>query len=451
MTTLRLAMLFAKRKKIGDFRLAITLPIAAFAVVVAMLEIVLGGSRALVALGGELAGDYQALAVVALALLVVPMFTLGSTAAKLSARRRDARLSSLVLLGATRAQVSALTVIESAASALAGAMLGTVIYAALTPLVGLVSMGGARLSSALWLPWWWFPLVWLAIAFVAAASALIGLHNVHVTPLGVRTQQVVRAPGKTRLLIAVVLLVSGALSIVSWATIGELGGRLGMTIALFVGFGCATLALDAIGPAYLTLRARISLARADDVERMLAARTILHDPLAAWRNVSGLALATFIAVIAAAGLGLVDLVNVNQAAENAAEATLFADMRTGVYLTLTIAFVMVAATVAISQLVSTLDRARVHVAMDYLGVPSDLVVRASRRAVMSAVTGVMVGAGLLAVMLMLPMVGVTLIARPVALFAMVAALALGLLLVRAAASASSRLVPGILARPDRVL
>lgn len=197
--------------------------------------------------------------------------------------------------------------------------------------------------------------------------------------------------------------------------------------------------------------ARMALKRADDIEAMLAARTILDDTLAAWRNVSGLALTTFISVVAAAGLGLVDLANINHAAGNAAEALLFADLRTGVYLTLMIAFVMVAATVAISQAAHTLNRAAVHVAMDRLGMPSNLVARASRRAVMSAVTGVMLGAGLLAVLLMFPIVGVTLITRPISLIAMAGTFALGLLLVRAAASASNRLVPGILARPDRVL
>ena len=449
MTTLRLALLFARRQNLGDNRLAIALPIAAFNVVTAMLLIVLGGSRAVVALGGELAPIYLFFTVVALALLVVPMVSLGAAAAKLSARRRDARLSSLALLGATQGQIARLTIIESAASALLGALIGTALYLALVPLVGLVQMGGAALGSALWLPWWWLPLVWLAVAAVAALSALMGLRNVLVTPLGVRTRQLARTPRKTRLIIAGILVAVGAVAITSWISIGQRTGPLGMVIALFVGFGCGLLALDAVGPAYLALRARLSLARAHNVERMLAARTILDDPATAWRHVSGLALATFVSVIAAAGLGVVDMVQ--NSADNPTETLLFADMRTGIYLTLAIAFIMVAATVAISQAANTLDRARVHVAMVRLGVPADLVSRASRRSVMSAVTGVMVGAGLLAALLMSPLIGLTMIARPIALIAMATAFGLGLLLVRGAASISARLVPGILARPDRVL
>ena len=44
---------------------------------------------------------YQALAVIALVLLVVPLVSLGGAAARLSARRRDDRLATLRLLGAT--------------------------------------------------------------------------------------------------------------------------------------------------------------------------------------------------------------------------------------------------------------------------------------------------------------------------------------------------------------
>jgi len=449
MRTLRLFALFVRRQNLGDNRLAIALPIAAFSVVVSILMIVLGGARALAAIDGEMAGIYRVLTVLASALLVVPMITLGAAAAKLSARRRDARLSSLALLGATQGQIAGLTILESVGLALVGALLGTAGYVGLVPLVGLVPMGGAALGGALWLPWWWLPLVWLGVATVSAGSALFGLRNVLVTPLGVRTRQQPRTPRKTRVLVALGLGAVGTLLMLSWVAIGERAGFFAMLIVLFIAFGCGIFALDAIGPAYLALRARISLARAGDVERVLAARTILDDPLTAWRNVSGLALATFVSVIAAAGLGMVDLLNHNL--ETTSPTTLIADMRTGVYLTLGIAFLVVAATVAISQAAHALDRARVHVAMDRLGVPADLIARAGRRAVMSAVTGVMVGAGLLAVVLMFPIVGVTLIARPVALLAMAAAFTVGILLVRGAASVANRLVPGILARPERVL
>ena len=448
MIALRIAALLARRQR-NDDRLAGMLPVAAFAVVVTMLALVLAGARALLRLDTADAGIYRFLTVLALALLVVPLITLGAAAAKLSARRRDARLSSLVLLGATQGQVAALTVVEAVTAALVGALIGTAGYALLVPLVGLVEIGGTRLGVGLWLPWYWLTLLWLGISVIAAASAVVGLRGVLVTPLGVRTRQRPRLAGKRRVVVAVGLIGVGVLAMVGLSVIGQLSGPVGLLIAVFVAFGCGILALDAIGPWYLAQRAKSAWRKADNVERLLASRTILEDPLSAWRNVSGLALTTFISVIAAAGLAVVDMADTSSV--TAEELQLFADMRTGVYLTLAIAFVMVAATVAISQAADTLDRSRVHVAMDRLGVPQDLVARAARRSVMSAVFGVMLGSAVLAVLLMFPLVGVTLLTRPISFVVMAGACVLGVLLVRAAASVSRRLVPGILARPERVL
>ena len=448
MRTLRLAVLFARRRR-DDERLAGALPIAAFAVVVAMLLLVLGGARVLLSLDHPMAAIYQFLTVLALALLGVPLVTLGAAAAKLSARRRDARLSSLVLLGASQGQVGALTVIESVTAALTGALIGTAGYALLVPLVGFVELAGSRLGASLWLPWHWLPMVWLAIAAVAAGSALFGLRGVLVTPLGVRTRQQPRLAKGRRVVVAGCLFGLGAAAVAGLTGIGQLTGPIGMMIGLFVAFGCGILALDAMGPWYLAQRAKLAWRKAADVERILAARAVLEDPLTAWRNVAGLALTTFISVIAAAGLGVADVAGGSTV--TADELQLFADMRTGVYLTLAVAFVMVAATVAITQAADTLDRARVQVSMDRLGVPRDLMARAARRSVMSAVIGVMVGAAVLAAILMFPLVGVTILVRPISLLALAGAFVLGVLSVRAAASVSGRLVPGILARPERVL
>ena len=81
---------------------------------------------------------------------------------------------------------------------------------------------------------------------------------------------------------------------------------------MLVAFACALLALDAAGPWFLSLQAKFALRKAQDVERLLAARSILDDPLSAWRNVAGLALTTLISVIAAAGLSLADLASGSQ-------------------------------------------------------------------------------------------------------------------------------------------
>ena len=125
----RVAWLLARPGSAG--LAASVLPITAFGIVTALLLTVLGGAQTFWTWTDDGGVLYQALAVIALALLVVPLVSLGGAAARLSARRRDDRLATLRLLGATPAVVSALAVIESAVLAAVGAVAGVVVHVAI--------------------------------------------------------------------------------------------------------------------------------------------------------------------------------------------------------------------------------------------------------------------------------------------------------------------------------
>ncbi|GAB2470500.1 FtsX-like permease family protein [Xylanimonas ulmi] len=443
-TTLALARLFARRRD-GD-RLAAALPLASFALVTALLLVVLGGAQAFFRMDGPNAGGYVALAVIALSLLVAPLLTLGAAAARLSARRRDDRLSSLRLLGATRRTVTALTVIEAASVALAGAVAGTVVYAGLAPLVGLLRFAGEPLGAQMWLPWFWLPAVWLGVALVAAGSAAIGLRGVVVTPLGVRTRQRPGTARGRRAIVAAVVVLGAACTTTGLGTLGEYGGFAAVVAGIAGAFACGLLALDAVGPWYVRVRARRLHRHARDVPRLLAARIVLEDPKAAWRQVAGISVTTFVGVVAGAGLALAQ-----GSASSREDAWLLADIRTGVVVTLVVSFLMAACTVAINQAAATLDRARVAVSLDRLGVPRTLLAQAARRSVMSVLWTVVVGSAAVSAVLLLPIVGAAVLTQPLAVAVMVAVFAAGFALVRAGASVAARLTPGILARPERAL
>ncbi len=445
-TTIALARLFARRPD-GD-RMAAALPLVSFALVTGLLLIVVGGSQAFFTMDGTNAGFYVALAVIALSLLVVPLVTLSAAAAKLSARRRDDRLSSLRLLGATTSTVTLLTVAEAAAVALAGAVAGTALYAAAAPLVGLLQFAGEPLGSRVWLPWWVVPLVWLGVALVAAGSATVGLRGVVVTPLGVRTRQKPGAARGRRAVAAAVLVAVAWLAVSSLQAVGSVLGFAGVVLAMGSTFGLGLLALDAVGPWYVRVRARRLHARADGVAALLASRMILEDPKAAWRQVAGISVVTFVGVIAGAGLSLVNVVGDRSTQQ---DTWLMHDMRTGVLVTLGISFVMVACTVAINQAAATLDRARVYVSLDRLGVPPTLLAAAARRSVMTALWTVLLGSAAVSLVLVFPIVGMAVLLQPLAVGVVVAVFAVGVALVRGGASVAHRLVPGILARPERVL
>ena len=80
---------------------------------------------------------YMGLAWVAALVLIVPLFTLGASAARLSARRRDERLASLRLIGASTTLIVGLSVADALVYSLVGFIIG------LFP--GLYGSGGAEL------------------------------------------------------------------------------------------------------------------------------------------------------------------------------------------------------------------------------------------------------------------------------------------------------------------
>src|SRR5690606_1861280 len=100
----------------------LALPIVAFATVSALVLTVIGGAQSFWTWGDPEAPIYHALAAIAIVLLVVPLVTLGGAAARLSARRRDERLSTLRLLGVSPAGVVTATVLESTIVAAVGAV-----------------------------------------------------------------------------------------------------------------------------------------------------------------------------------------------------------------------------------------------------------------------------------------------------------------------------------------
>src|SRR5690606_6039909 len=155
--------------------------------VTALVLTVLGGAQSFWAWTDPEAPIYHVLAAIALVLLFVPLLTLGGSAARLSARRRDERLSTLRLLGVTPAGVVVATVVESAAVALAGAVVGVLVHLIAVPFVGLIPFRGEALGAGAVLL---SPLTVIgmvaAIVMLAATSAAVGLRKVVISPLGVR-------------------------------------------------------------------------------------------------------------------------------------------------------------------------------------------------------------------------------------------------------------------------
>lgn len=415
----------------------IALPVVAFGIVTALVLTVVGGAQTFWTWTDPDGILYQGLAAIALVLLVVPLAGLGGAAARLSARRRDERLSTLRLLGVSPTGVVVATVLESVLVAAVGAVAGVLAYLALSPAIGLIPFRGEPLGWAgVLLPVWSIGLVVLGILLLAAISAVIGLRQVVISPLGVRMRTDVPKMHWMRAVIAV-LVVAGAF--VAMQIFPGIGGVV-VTILVVAGLFAVGLAvLNLIGPWAVAVQARRQLRRAERPDRLLSARLVLESPKAAWRQISGVTMTSFMAVFAGSGVAVMDTMS---ASSDPADLALVVDIRTGLIITLIGSFLMVAAAVGVNQAAEILDQRELHRSLHRLGMPLQTLDSARIRAVMSPLLLTTIGAALCAAVLIFPLLGIALIVAPISVATIVVVIGAGIALVWA----STRVTRPILAR-----
>ncbi|GAB3269967.1 ABC transporter permease family protein [Arthrobacter pigmenti] len=402
------------------------LPIVAFGLVTALLLGVLGGAQSFWSWDDDLGGMYRILSGIAVALLAVPLLSVGGSAARLSARRRDDRLSTLRLLGATPAVVSTMTVVESTLLALAGALVGVIGYLAMMPALGLIQFRGEPLGAgSLWLGVPAIATVVAGVVVLAAVSAALGLRKVVISPLGVRTRQTAPKAHWARILVG--LAVIGLVSL----SMGMLGAAPGMGVVtgiLLAGSAAALAVLNVVGPFAISVAARRQLRKASNPQRLMAARSVLESPKAAWRQASGVAMTSFVAVFGGTGVAIADTAG-SGFSPSSPEYYLMDDIRTGVLITVLASFLMVACSAGINQAAAVLDRTDLYVNLDRLGMPEAVMNAARIRSVMSPLLLVGIGSALCAAVVIFPLTGIAILVAPLSLLVISGSLAVGILLV----------------------
>ncbi len=420
------------------------LPVTAFALVTALLLTVVAGGLSFFQWQDGTGELYLALAAIATALLVVPLMTLGGSAARLSARRRDERLATLRLLGAPASSVAIMTVAESVLLAGVGTLAGIVGHLLLLPLVQLIPFRGEPLGGAVWMGPGPIALVAAGVVVLAAASAMLGLRKIVISPLGVRTRAQAPRLHWLRAVIAVAVVVLVA------TVMGNLSGIQDfatLVIVLALGFAGALGVLNLIGPWVIGVLARRQVRSAGTPERLLAARQILDSPKSAWRQVSGVAMTCFVAVFGGTGAALMNVAGPLEGSER----FLGDDVRTGLLITIVGSFLMVACSVGVNQSSLLLDRRELYVSLDRLGMPAETMNAARTRAVMFPLLVVSVGSALTAVVVVLPLAGAALIFAPLSVAVIVACLAGGVGLVLLGLRATRPVLAHILRTPTAAL
>ena len=318
------------------------------------------------------------------------------------------------------------------------------LYLALTPLVGLIAFRGHPIGAgALLLNPLVVAAVMVGIGMLAGASAAIGLRGVVVSPLGVRTRQSAPRSHWVRVAAGVAILVAVVFCV---ANPSMLGGAVTVIVILAAAFVAANAMLGLVGPFVIRRFAASGLRRASTPQRLIAARSVLESPKAAWRQVSGVAMTSFIAVFAGTALAMIGAVSGSRADHG--QALLLADVRTGVFITLAISFLMVACSVGVSQASGILDRRDLYVSLDRLGMPVRTMNAARVRAVLSPLRIVTIGSAVTAVVIVLPLAGVALVLAPLSLVTIAASIAGGILVVWLGLMATRPVLRRVLAEPS---
>lgn len=426
---------------------AVVLPVVTFATMTAAVLSTAVVAAAFWQVTGESAQVYRVIAAALVTLLVVPLISLAASAARLSARRRDDRLATLRLLGATARWVRRVAVTEATLVAATGVVAGIGLHLATAPLLTFFPIrGGTPDLSDVWLAWWVIAAAALALIAIAVLSAVTGLRRVTISPLGVRAR--VDAPRLSWVRVAIGgVVVVGAVLLVQIVS-GD-WGTVGVASAFALAVVSVMAILGVVGPFVVGRLATRRSRRATGAAELIAARGIQESPKAAWRQVSGVALASFLVIPVGSILGYLDAIERSDTVLPEGMAQIFTDVRTVMLAAVVLTFVLVACSIEVTRAAAVIERRELYVSLDRVGMPVAEMTRARRLAVRAplrvAAFGSAIAAGLLGASFVLTMV----VMAPLFMVGAVAALAGGAAIVLLAVRATTPVLRDVLAHPER--
>ncbi|CEG85967.1 Hypothetical membrane protein [Propionibacterium freudenreichii] len=386
-------------------------------------------------------GIYVLLAMLAGAVLIAPLVVLCAAAARMGALRRARRLSIVRLLGGSPAEVRTIGVIEAFGHALVGVVGGTVVYLATLPLWSPLHFEGQALSAAaMWIGPLGLGLVSLAVLVIATASAVIGLQRVAISPLGVVRRTAAPGLKKARLIVPLVI-------VVGWAMAGQLISDTGFVVvvgSIVLALAALLAGVDFVGPLLVQWLGNAMASRANSAASLIAGRRIADAPKATWRAVGALSMASFLASFTA----MLPLFG-NGSDSDQDMVVLLGDMRQGVLLTLSIAFLLTAVSSGLNQAAKILDRIGDARTLSVAGAPRGLLTAIRRREVLVPVVVATVMPALAGLAFQFPFTGPLITQRPDMLITLLATLVAGIGLVFAVQECCSPLQTRLLREQQR--
>ncbi len=224
--------------------------------------------------------------------LLLPVLILIATASRLSAARREQRFAAMRLVGATPRQISVVAAVEAVVAALAGVAAGFALFFVFRPLLYHVPFTGAPFAPGdLSLSWIDIVLAVIGVPVAAVVSALVALRRVQISPLSVNRRASSRPPRAVR----IIPLLAGIAVLAYFDAHGKPGSNGGQILEMLVGFVLLVVGLVLAGPWFTTAGSRLMAQRATRPATLIAGRRLLDNPKAAFRFISGLVIALFVA------------------------------------------------------------------------------------------------------------------------------------------------------------
>ncbi|MFC9912336.1 FtsX-like permease family protein [Streptomyces sp. NPDC059862] len=223
--------------------------------------------------------------VVALLLLLIPVFGFLGQCARIGAVHRDRRLAGLRLAGASPWQVRRIAATEAGLACLVGSAVGTVFSVLLLLVAWEVPSGYA---------WAGIAVVAVAVPVIGALVSVLALRQVVASPLG-RVRRV-RPQSRPGLMFLLAVLLFAGVALGSYAAVSDSGNRSTpsgplLVFALLIVTGTAALWL--VG-ATARLTGRLLVSRTDRPAVLIAAERLRDDPWAAARTHAAVLLVTMV-------------------------------------------------------------------------------------------------------------------------------------------------------------
>ncbi|WP_301205478.1 FtsX-like permease family protein [Corynebacterium stationis] len=303
------------------------------------------------------------MALFACAFLVPTIVSLTAQAAVLGASGREKRLATLRLIGLSSGDITRMTMLETAAQAAIGIVLGGFISVLLVPIFSNMKFQDVYISaSELILPWWGYLTVAVVVFVLAITASVVGMQRVRVEPLGVSRKEM---PPALKYRSAILFVIFTVFTLIMVDRTSMSSGIAAMAIVAAV-VSINVMLINWVAPFLLQVFYRM-VSIMPGTSHFVASQRIAADAKTTWRRSASMAFFGVIAgylVISPVGAdGLTAMMS-----EEPGVLMMFRDLATGGVLTLVFGFVLSAMSVFLGLASQIFEQAHLTRSLHLMGV-----------------------------------------------------------------------------------